>query len=81
MNLSQLKWQCRRGTQELDRLLNAYLAQHYAAADESEQQQFQRLLQLSDQQLSALFFTADSSQEKSDALIEKIRTAAYVPGA
>ncbi|HEY8096338.1 MAG TPA: succinate dehydrogenase assembly factor 2, partial [Methylobacter sp.] len=34
--LARLKWQCRRGTKELDFLLNRYLEAGYLAADQGE---------------------------------------------
>jgi len=33
---ARLKWQCRRGTKELDFLLNRYLETGYLAADQGE---------------------------------------------
>lgn len=49
--LSKLKWRCRRGTRELDVLLTTYLEQNYKHAPVAEQQTFQALLELSDNQL------------------------------
>lgn len=74
---SKLKWQCRRGTQELDKLLLNYLAHNYLTAPLAEQQRFQQLLDLEDSELLQLFFTAPSL-DKGDLnyLIEKIRRSA-----
>lgn len=52
--MAQLRWLCRRGTKELDVLLNRYLEQHYASANPQEKQAFQQLLSLEDPILSAL---------------------------
>ncbi len=49
--LSKLKWRCRRGMRELDILLTAYLEQIYKHAPVAEQQTFQALLELSDNEL------------------------------
>jgi antitoxin CptB len=48
---SQLYWQCRRGSLELDLLLKRYLENQYLQATESEQQQFVELLKLEDDDL------------------------------
>ena len=49
--LSQLKWQCRRGTKELDFLLNRYLETEYLMADQGERELFVELLGLEDDEL------------------------------
>ncbi len=46
--LARLKWQCRRGTKELDFLLLRYLETGYLAADEEERALFVELLELED---------------------------------
>ncbi len=43
-SLAKLKWRCRRGTKELDYLLEAYLEQHYQDANKKEQNLFIELL-------------------------------------
>lgn len=47
-SFAKLKWRCRRGTKELDYLLEAYLNQCYRDADEKEQRVFIELLDLQD---------------------------------
>ncbi|MGZ4960597.1 MAG: FAD assembly factor SdhE [Methylomonas sp.] len=49
--LNKLRWRCRRGTLELDRMLTRYLENRYLAADETERQAFQMLLALEDSEL------------------------------
>lgn len=49
--LARLKWQCRRGTKELDFLLNRYLETEYLAADQGERALFVELLGLEDDEL------------------------------
>ncbi|MGB4498292.1 MAG: succinate dehydrogenase assembly factor 2 [Methylococcaceae bacterium] len=51
MKTSQLYWQCRRGSLELDLLLKNYLENQYLQATELERQQFAALLKLEDDEL------------------------------
>lgn len=51
MKASQLYWQCRRGSLELDLLLKRYLENNYSLATELERQQFAELLKLEDDDL------------------------------
>jgi antitoxin CptB len=47
----RLRWRCRRGTRELDRLLSGWLETRYESADEPLRAGFERLLDLQDPQL------------------------------
>ena len=49
--LSRLRWQCRRGTRELDELLLGYLEAHFPQTGEAEKAEFQALLSLPDPEL------------------------------
>ena len=51
MKTSQLYWQCRRGSLELDLLLKSYLENDYLLATEQKRQQFAELLKLEDDDL------------------------------
>ncbi len=51
MKTSQLYWQCRRGSLELDLLLKNYLENDYLHATKQKQQQFAELLKLEDEDL------------------------------
>ncbi len=51
MQMSRLRWQCRRGMRELDVLLVAYLERRYEQAPDEEKAAFQSLLGLSDPEL------------------------------
>jgi antitoxin CptB len=51
--LARLKWQCRRGTKELDLLLMNYLENHYHKADAGQKKRFAELLNLEDADLLA----------------------------
>ena len=46
--LAKLRWQCRRGTKELDLLLSHYLENYYPLANPEGQQRFVELLALDD---------------------------------
>ena len=48
LELSRIKWRCRRGTKELDFLLLAYFNQQYTVADAEDKAAFLRLLELQD---------------------------------
>ncbi len=51
MKTSQLYWQCRRGSLELDLLLKKYLENDYSHTTEQKRQQFAELLKLEDEDL------------------------------
>ena len=48
---SRLQWQCRRGSRELDLLLDSYLREYYPSASLVEQARFVSLLTLEDDEL------------------------------
>jgi len=74
MNTSQLKWQCRRGTKELDLLLTHYLEKLYPHATTIEQRLFQKLLELTNEELSDYLLGKGSPiQLEMTPLIKKIR--------
>ena len=52
--LAKLRWQCRRGTKELDLLLQRYLDSGYLLAEDEEKALFVELLELEDDQLVAV---------------------------
>ncbi len=49
--LSKLRWQCKRGTKELDLLLMDYLETRYSTSSELKKTQFVELLALEDDEL------------------------------
>jgi antitoxin CptB len=72
---SQLIWQCRRGSLELDVLLLRYLDQRYEEAETSEQTVFRQLLALEDQQI--FHYLSDQAEPDTAELINlvaRIRT-------
>ena len=50
---NRLRWQCRRGSLELDLVLNNYLSAHYATAADAERAAFARLVRAADEEISA----------------------------
>ena len=72
--LSKLRWQCRRGTKELDFLLLRYLDTRYALADTDEQALFVELLALEDDELIAVLLgDLDVEVAEIKGLVEKVR--------
>ena len=77
--LARLRWQCRRGTKELDLLLQRYLDSGYLLADDEEKALFVELLKLEDDDLLAVLMGDwDVETEEMKALVGKIRAFAVV---
>lgn len=73
--LAKLRWRCRRGTLELDFLLQRYLDRAYSIAAPEEQQLFIELLALEDNLLIAyLLENVNAPTKPLNALIAKIHT-------
>ena len=50
-DLNRLRWHCRRGMLELDLLLTRFLETRFATLDTAQLREFERLLELEDQEL------------------------------
>ena len=76
--LNKLRWQCRRGTLELDIVLEHYLEAGYPTADEREKSAFVELLALEDSELLPYLIMGDKLPiaEALAALVNKIRNLA-----
>jgi len=75
--LARLKWQCRRGTKELDLLLQSYLKTGYLLADDEEKALFVELLELEDDELlGVLMGELEMETGEMKFLVEKIRVFA-----
>ena len=75
--LARLRWQCRRGTKELDLLLQRYLDSGYLMADDEEKALFVELLELEDDELvGVLMGELEVETEEMKVLVEKIRAFA-----
>ena len=72
--LARLRWQCRRGTKELDFLLLRYLDSGYLVADEQEQTLFVELLKFEDDELiGVLLGELELETGEMKALVEKLK--------
>lgn len=72
--LGRLRWRCRRGTTEMDRLLLWFLDQRYVAADADTRRDFRELLEQQDPDLWRWFTGADRApQPRWQALVDAIR--------
>ena len=73
--LAKLKWQCRRGTLELDIMLRRYLDRCYIDASKIEQQAFVELLTLEDTELLKYLMAGHIPEQQTRAdLVRKIRS-------
>jgi antitoxin CptB len=73
--VGRILWRCRRGTKELDVLLERYVRQAYAGATEGEKAALARILELPDPVLSDyLFGHAVPDDPQLAALIKRIAT-------
>lgn len=70
--LARLRWQCRRGTKELDKLLNRYLETGYLTADQEERALFVELLGMEDDELSVVLMAEVEVTEEMKVLVGKI---------
>ena len=73
--LARLRWQCRRGTKELDFLLNRYLETGYLVADQGERALFVELLGMEDDRLIGVLM-GDLVLEGMASLVGKVRAFA-----
>ena len=75
--LAKLRWQCRRGTKELDFLLLRYLETVYLSGDDEEKERFVELLTLEDDELiGVLLGELEVEKDGMKALVGKIRAFA-----
>lgn len=74
MNLSRLRWQCRRGMRELDTLLTDFLELEYPTASDDEKTAFESVLALSDPELIGYLLQREAcEQPEIKAIIERLR--------
>ena len=72
---SRLEWRCRRGTKELDLLMQTWLRVEFDRSSEAEKQAFLVLLDWQDDALARLLLGQDESDNADvTALAAKIRT-------
>ncbi|MFK7816334.1 MAG: succinate dehydrogenase assembly factor 2 [Gammaproteobacteria bacterium] len=72
-NLQKLAWRCRRGTKELDVLMQRFLNSYYQTASKDLQQAFERMLEMQDPELYDLIVgRQDSGDQNINQVIEHI---------
>lgn len=79
IDVAQLRWQCRRGMQELDVLLQDYLTQYFSSAPPAEQHAFANLLSLPDPVLLA--YIMNRQQPETEVERRVIARLRRTPGA
>lgn len=73
-NRARLEWRCRRGTKELDWLMQTWLEREFDRSGAAEQSAFLALLDWPDDALIRLLLGQDRSDDAEvDALAHKIR--------
>lgn len=73
-DINRLRWRCRRGTRELDRLLGGWLDTRYASADATARAAFDRLLDVQDPELwDWLSGTSRPSDPELARIVDEIR--------
>ncbi|MBD3670561.1 MAG: succinate dehydrogenase assembly factor 2 [Gammaproteobacteria bacterium] len=77
MDVSRLKWQCRRGMLELDLMLEAFVERVWPTLNESERRSFEALLEYPDQMLfDYLLGDIKPTDGEMMRVIERIRQSA-----
>ena len=72
MEKNRLMWASRRGMLELDLMLQPFVEQHYDQLDLTDQQLFQKLLELEDQQLFLWLGRGEQAMDKNTQRIVDI---------
>ena len=71
---ARLRWRCRRGTRELDTLLEVFLDESYESLSAADKQRFSQLLELPDPDLhDYLMGWYEAADPGMARLIERIR--------
>lgn len=73
MTTSKLRWRCRRGTKELDVVLQRFLDEAYPALSEAEQGAFAELLEQQDPELAAWILGGEAPPAQWGAVVARIR--------
>jgi antitoxin CptB len=73
--LGRLRWRCRRGMRELDQLLTRWLEMRWPQASAVERKNFERLLEVEDDQLQRWCMGRERPDSKElHALVDQLRT-------
>lgn len=74
IELKRLRWRCRRGMRELDKLFERYLDHRWPAASDDERGVFLQLLECEDDKLWRWFMGYEAVPDATQAaLIQRIR--------
>ncbi|MFP4162305.1 MAG: succinate dehydrogenase assembly factor 2 [Ectothiorhodospira sp.] len=76
---SALFWRCRRGTRELDLMLERFLEAHWPGLDAAQRQAFEALLQREDDDLQRWLLYGEAVEVAELAPIAARVRAAFVP--
>ena len=73
-DMSRLRWRCRRGTKELDIVMNRYLQERYETASVEEQATFNALLDIEDPIIFDWLMDKTQSEDANlQALVETLK--------
>jgi len=75
---SKLQWRCRRGTKELDLVLQRFLDEAYPALSEAEQDAFASLLEQQDPDLAAWIWGGEPPPAQWQNLIAAIQATSGI---
>ena len=72
---NQLVWRCRRGVRELDVIFGRFLKDQYASLEQTQQIDFQRLLEIQDPTIMDWLFAKEEPEDQGLAeIIVRLRT-------
>ena len=73
-DINRLKWLCRRGTKEMDFLMEEFLSKHYENSQENIKNAFYKLLNYPDAQIMDLVFHGKIDEdEEINQIVEILR--------
>ena len=72
--LERVRWRCRRGLLELDIVLQRFVDTYHAKLNEAELQQFETLLDLSDNDLWAMIALKEAGNMNSQPVLRLLQT-------
>ena len=79
IRLKRMRWHCRRGTRELDRLLERWLDDHAVCADDARLSSFEAVLACEDRELQRwILGYYDCERDDLKATIDEIRAKPLV---
>ena len=73
VDLGRLRWRCRRGTRELDTVLDRWLGRHYAQADATLREDFAALLDTPDPDLWNWLIGQEPADARFARIVDEIR--------